>query len=485
VSTLTTLDDWLELAKGGRSATDWIDCFAPGQHHPGQQPWTDGDVASIVANWRLNRRSRYVPPLGVLPNRLGHGEQLSWLADDSLPSVGEVVDLRRGPRGVLQIRLSAPPRVALAVARGLFHTCSAELYPHPPPGCRGTGPMLKRVALLGFTPPAAKGLDGLAAGRYAEAHPPPRTWVERSGGRTFVFSEGAMAEDDTGATADTGSGGENELELAVIKAKWPDIPDDFLGSLSDDQLNELALAAAPAAAEEPAAEPAAMADPPADRDQLISEIVAAGNGQYTAEQLAQMPDDQLKALWQQLKGGGDDGGTTNMSEKNKSAPAVRPSAAPVRREPAAVNFAERDRRLREYDARMAALERQQRLAMEAAHQGLVHTFCEQLRDAGYLTPALVGTRDKPGPTRKRLLSRSSVAVAKFGEAPGKSDLEEEVDTLKREMTDPRTGKPMFAHLFGEKLGGTLDADDSGAAEAQRAAEAYAERRNKYLAAGRK
>jgi hypothetical protein len=130
--------------------------------------------------------------------------------------------------------------------------------------------------------------------------------------------------------------------------------------------------------------------------------------------------------------------------------------------PATVNFAEQDRRLKEYDARMAALERQQRLAMEAAHQGLVHTFCEQLRDAGYLTPALVGTREKPGPTRKRLLSRSSVTVAKFGEAPGKSDLEDEVEILKREMTDPRTGKPMFAHLFGEKLGGAVDGADAAA-----------------------
>jgi hypothetical protein len=476
-----TIPELIELKKAGVGTTDWTNVFRTGRHRDGPREvtWTRAHLARLVANFKAN--PHFMPPVVI-----GHGEGRDWMADTGLPAAGVVADLRVNPDrpDILQARLADIPRIYCeALEHRVYFTCSVEID-KAPSGCAGEWPFLRRLALMGGDLPAVKTIGHLAPVYYADRLAGLTAGRRRGfrfvravrhSGRLFLFSEAAAMADDTGAATDTGGGGgENELELAVIKAKWPDIPDDFLGSLSDDQLNELALAAAPAAAEEPAAEPPAMADPPADRDQLISEIVAAGNGQYTAEQLAQMPDDQLKALWQQLKGGGD-GGTTNMSERNNPAPAARPGREPAGRVPAAVNFAERDRRLREYDARMAALERQQRLAMEAAHQGLVHTFCEQLRDAGYLTPALVGTRDKPGPTRKRLLSRSSVAVAKFGESPGKSDLEEEVDILKRELTDPRTGKPMFAHLFGEKLPGTPDADGSAPA-----AGLSAERRKQLL-----
>jgi hypothetical protein len=473
-----TIEDLVELAKVGLGQTDWTDIFAAGRHRDGDRVWTHSDLDAIVRNFRLGRQS-HDPPVGLIEAGLGHDEEQARLEDSGLPAAGRVIALRRrGDR--LQAKFGqVPALVADAINYGLYSRCSAELYDEPPPGLPGHGPMLRRVAFLGFDVPAVKRLKPIPRVQYTEAlarlRRPPRhvsgASTARHGGRLFVhceYQEGPAVDDQA-----------RQALVAVIKGKWPDLSDEFLNSLDDDQLTLLAQAAAPGGAAVPTEAPAEMQEPPAatagrpPRPEQEQAIIAAGLA--TAEELATMTDDEVWELYQQATGTAAAPAPATMGERPAGA---RPPFLPARPVPmTARQFAELSAAARRIEAQQrlilasqAQARKEAARAAQAGRRQAVRLFCEQMTREGRMTPADADEQEKVPAVRRvpnefyRLLYASG--VKKFGETA--------LSEFEAAMAAIRARPAGYARLFAEKIPGQLDGgQDGGELTPQRRAELLA------------
>jgi hypothetical protein len=133
-------------------------------------PWTAADLQAMVNNY-LRFRDQFRPPVGI-----GH-EDVQPLADGlpatgtmslgnntGIPAYGTTDDLwtEVGDDGRTYLAATLadlPEWLAEMLAAKNYQSISVELYDTPPDGFEGAeGPILRRVCLLGISPPHVKGL---------------------------------------------------------------------------------------------------------------------------------------------------------------------------------------------------------------------------------------------------------------------------------------------------------------------------------------
>jgi hypothetical protein len=115
-----------------------------------------------------------------------------------------------------------PEHIAGMIDRGEIKYPSVEISENFPPRPDGTprGPVLYRVALLGGVPPACKNVPPLGRSSFAGAL--------RAVRGLYYFADGGVAVAAQSTFRDT--------VLALVQQEMPDLTDEFLNSLSDDQL---------------------------------------------------------------------------------------------------------------------------------------------------------------------------------------------------------------------------------------------------------
>jgi hypothetical protein len=445
-----------------------------------------------------------VGPLLEPPVVVGHEEEQELLSNTGIPAAGYVIGLRRKGRQLFADLSQIFPDIAKLIEAGAYKHVSAEIYPkdRPPEGVPAVGCMLRRVALLGGQLPHIKSLSDLpppgkaslipdvpvfeagpwqgeyysladlddmvtnfnrfsrparrfaeyvrlASPRLGQLHPTRRVWQNTS--RTWAcFSEVRAMADSTLRDAAVGA----------IKASHPDLSDDFLASLSDEQLAMLAAADTTGGASTGDAQ---MQDMPS-REQMIADLVALGEDQAALEA---MTEEDLMRLWQEKKG-------ATMAEPNRATTAVVDPNLPQRREeeeepnrrPQKVTltqqFSEADleRLIAPILTRLVAPLRQDVQRQRAVHQarekeerhGLIRTFCERMVNEGKLRPADVeiGKDGKPiGPVAKAL--HAADAVKKFSE--GKTALELVMESYDRPGASVRNFSEQVQDPLTQQSGG--------------------------------
>lgn len=158
-----------------------VEVFTAGRdgHHEGDRPYTVADLDDMVRNFALNsdpqKRKKGSPFLLVAGARGHKKEQL--FSEAGLPADGHMTRVWREGESLFADFGGLSPETARLIDRGGYHACSAEVYDGPPEGMPGKGCMLRRVAWLGFDPPAIKSLSPLpktsppAQARFAERRP--------------------------------------------------------------------------------------------------------------------------------------------------------------------------------------------------------------------------------------------------------------------------------------------------------------------------
>jgi hypothetical protein len=419
--------------------------------------YTVADLDDMARNFKL-ARGVIDPPLVT-----GHDEEQAFLEGSGLPAAGWLVRVYRRGAKLFGDFGGVPRSIAKLINARAYKKVSVEIYDedqHPedtPAACKGK--IVRRVALLGAELPQVKTLADLPLAEYSEAPPVCRPWrllgsVDsiKAGNLTRVtcFAEGAtMAADETTAAM-----------VSAIKAAEPDLSDEFLASLTADQLTILLTdvsGGGPEAAE-PAAgggDAAAQAEWPegVTRESAIADLVAAGEDQASLEA---MSDDEVLALWQEKVGGG----AAPMSEPKKPAP-VSPVVMARR-------FAELDRRLKAAEARAKTIDKESRRRQQAERARAVEAYCERWQREGYVLPREVDKGAKVPNLYHRLMQADGVRVKKFGEA-SLTDF----DSIVAEVED--RGPGFVRKFFSEKLG--QPEAGSHLADVTEAAKKYAEARN--------
>jgi hypothetical protein len=386
-----------------------VELFASGLYR--DKPYRPVDVARMAVN---GRRLNIDPPAVV-----GHEEEDAdgnptaapertdvpadgWVDPASLTTAWKP-DPVTGERRLYLLGdiTDVPPAVAAMIRSRRLRKVSAEVYDDfVDDAGRAHGKALRRVAFLGGEPPQVKGLADL-----------PTTFAERQVRGTLTPAGGrATARGTFVAFAEVGTRGRDD-NLKAIQQAMPGLNPATASAMADDQVADLAknlptpgaqpamtrddmIAALVAAGEDQAAltalsdeelkqlydaamggEPAApggvetMADP-ADmsREDLVAELTAMGEDPAA---LDAMSDDDLKALYAQLAGGGD----------------VPPQPAP------AAPMGEGCKKHKSFSEQADALARKRLLAerrlLHAANRDRVTQFCETAVKAGQILPAQV------------------------------------------------------------------------------------------------
>lgn len=453
---LLSLDDLLALKRQGVADLGWVEVFAVGRHKPGDKVWTADDLRDCEANFeRFSGGDN--PPLAV-PVGIGHEDDQAWLADTGLPAAGRVSRVKTDGERLWVWFADLPAKVAEAVKLGLWFRVSCEFYDDPPDGLAGSGCTLRRVALIGGDIPAVKGLAAFPALRmHAElrrlraARPPaarrPATTVRSTRGTIFTFTEGRIAMDET----------TKATLIAVIKAAMPNLTDEFLATLDDEQLQMLAAQASGAAPGGDAAGAAAAtaAEPPADRATLIADIIAADPTQDQAA-LEGMTDDELKALWQQLVGAARDAAaagagadtSANTEGAGSAAAAAAPAAGPATSRAAAAptltpaQAAQLQRQFAELNGTARRLEQDAKRRERLERERTVKAYCERWLDKKFVTPSEVDPKSKTPNVYHRLMA-ATPTVRRYGERAMS-----EFDAVVAEI---EARGPGFARFFAEKV----------------------------------
>jgi hypothetical protein len=407
---------------------------------------------------------------------IGHEEEQELLQNTGIPAVGWVVGLRHKGTKLRADLSQIFPDIAKLIEAGAFKHVSAEIYPkdRPPEGVPAKGCMLRRVALLGGQLPHIKSLADLPpagpAGvirdveifqegywqgewygpadlddmvhnferfsrpsrRFAEylllrtprlgrLHPTRRVWQNTS--RTWAcFSEVRQM-------ADTAL---RDAAVGAIKASHPDLSDDFLASLSDEQL---AMLAAPT--ETPPEEGGTQMQDMPSREQMIADLVALGEDRAALEA---MTDEDLMRLWQEKKGTAMSDTTATTATRTLT-PEEEESQRQRQRQPTKVTTTQQfsEQRLTALERRLAVAEREQRrqdrlnrLKEAQTKKALIKSFCEVLKGSGKASAADVEFDAKTGEPVGAIAYALSVAngVRKFGEDT-KSDLEVLMEKLEQ------------------------------------------------------
>jgi hypothetical protein len=380
------------------------------------ETWTVKDLDAIVRNyWQF--RHLYQPPVVI-----GHIEESRDGSHTAVPAVGVTTGLWREGRHLYGSFSEINPKVRQSMDSGALRSLSVELYRDPSeadlePEVRqgASGPMLRRVSLLGGHPPRVKGLGNppWAAGE-------PVRYGCRPG---WIAGEHAMSKtaDDTTDEAPAGSDVDRDhLSSVLLKSGFSRT---FLDSLPDGVLAGLVAEvhdrtlggppAADAAAEEPPADTVAGPDdqlgddtmPP--REQMIQDLAGAGQDQATLEA---MDDASLFELWKQAKGGGTPPAPTAMAEKKRTKKGPQ--------QPVVYLTMETLSKFGEATAK-AAIARSGRKTRQQEDE----EFMAAMVEAGRLTPAQV---DKAGGSMRQALTAASPIC--FGE--GKSARELLMDAIR-------------------------------------------------------
>lgn len=413
-------------------------------------------------------------PLLEVPFIIGHEEDQDFTG---IPAMGWVKTLEREGRDLFGDVEQIFPSIARLVEAGAYRHVSPEIYPpdSPPEGVPIRGCALRRLAALGGQLPHIKQLADMPDpieefeefADYTWQAPPPsrltaRRAVWQSGSRTWACYAEVTRMADTAM---------RDAVVAAIRAKMPDLSEDFLASLDDDQLTMLAGqgsegGTATPPAEEPA--PAAMDDmgmgvvsPDAggaviwpegmDRQAVEQALVAEGEDPAA---LQAMSDQDLLDLWEKKKGAPmseampwevDAVTTPTQTQTQTPAAPAQPKkvvTATTQHFSEAVRAEARALVAQETAGLRAELakERASRQANEKASRGkLIQTFCEVLVKEGRVMPADVehGKDGKPiGPVALSLWHAD--AVRKFSD--GKSALEQLMDAYARRAPVRRFGE---------------------------------------------
>jgi hypothetical protein len=444
---------------------DDVEIFAVGDHREGEPPWTPADLRAIVKNFELHQstdRGRVYSTLVVGPPtaELGHfGDGDKWMDDTAIPAAGVVESLRFDEGdGILRGDIGrVPAPVADAIRRGAYFTVSAVIYPKPPPGAPGEGPMLKRVAFLGGELPQVKILrpPGLPK-PYADAgtpvrHTPPRA---PAGGAVRVYSEGrAMAE---AATAD-----ERARLIGILQAVGqyrPSMDDEatYPTAALWDQVEAAIGVGQETPAEDASAQaeaaPAADPAPGLSPDQMRQEMVAAGY--VTEDEAKALADDQVAEKYRAWKG-------TGMSEKSKPAPRPAATFAEMARqaqEQLAKTFAEKqaelDRREKQLESKFTAREQAERAKAREATLDGCHAFAERMVKNRLMKPA----GNTAGTPESGLVALETLLASIPDEAPPAATYSEGGREVKVSLREAFM-KWLEANLapiaaYGERIGGT-------------------------------
>jgi hypothetical protein len=389
-----------------------------------EETWTVADLDDIARNHGLLFHAK--PPLWEPPVGINHESDLDL-------AYGTVTKVWREGRHLWGSYGEVSPELEGLLRGRYLRAPSVELYRCPtqgnfkidqPPGLRGA--TLRRVIYLGARPPRVKGLAKpvWAAGEAARLYCARPGWTCAEATMSADSAEHMRAVAEAAGFGDAGPGS------------------DFLDSLQPEQLNLLvaavagrALGVAPADATtdtttDTGADTGAddMAQP--SREQMIQDLVAAGQDQAALEQ---MDDAALAELWKQTQGGGMAAAPSTYGERNGGGRRPQVIQVDMRTFPQLVR------------AEASKLIAQ---AMAPSTSRRISEFCEQSVRDGYLTVADVEV-DAQGKTiglvRKRLERASAVPcpnVSSFGERAGKSELE-------LQMAEIRGGRQVRS--YGERL----------------------------------
>lgn len=399
---------------------------------PHEETWTPWHIDQIVKNHQLlccGESALYRPTVVV-----GHVRPTADGSHTAVPSYAVVGRLWREGHDLYGSFAEPSPELLSWIDGGYLRSLSVELYHEPgdaniPPHlARGAqGPMLRRVAMLGGHLPRAKGL-----------------WV---GGEVRADQSGPYATRPGWSCGEVPAMDRDHLMQTAQQAGFSQtlldkLDDEALASLVADLAGRM-LSGGPAGGG-PGATPTgdAAADAGAgagmgddmtqpSREQMVQDLVAAGQDQAALEQ---MDDAALAELWKQTQGG-------------PAGTAAAPSTYGERRRPQVIQLSTRTLdqlvrgKVRAEVAKIATPKRKQQVA----------EFCEKMVREGKLSPAQVevDAAGKPiGPTFKLLMQASS--LSRFGE--GQSDLE----LLMAEIE----ARPV--RYYGERLasgpGGTVGGD---------------------------
>jgi hypothetical protein len=415
---------------------------------PHEEEWTVEDLEDIVRNHRLvcvGEDALYRPlivrghvrpsPDGSHTTILAHGvvEQL-WRENDEL--WGKFAELS--------------PEVLALVEGGYLRGLSVELYHDPaeaniPPHlARGaSGPMLRRVSMLGGHLPRSKGL--WVAGERADDG---SVYATKPG---WCCGETTMSDDqdrlrEVAEKAGFGASFLDSLDDGQLGLMIADLHDRVLsgGQSSDTGTPDDTTGADTGADDMPAP----------SREQMVSDLVAAGQDQAALEQ---MDDAALTELWKQLQGqgGGTSAAPSTYGERDQRRGKQAPRVQVIQLSPHAL------RQLVRAEARAEGAR-----AARPSRQRQVSEFCEKMVAAGKLSPAQADPAN--GPTYKLLTQTSS--LSRFGE--GKSDLELLMEEIEARPA-VRTYGERLADGPGGAVGGTGDA--AFEAKVQKHYEAHKER----------
>lgn len=436
---------------------------------PNERTYSPQDVADLVANFE--RFSKGPDAIHRPPLVYGHGE-------DERPAAGTVVDLYAEGPDLFSDWEEIAPEAARWMAEGKLRSVSVELYDDwkqaniPEELAKGSkGPVLRRIALMGSTPPRVKGLG----------NPPWQTF----GCQAVVRSA------RTGAIAAKPGWkcGDRSMDRAqmLATAGQSGLSQAFLESLSDDQLTALVaeLTQKPGdATGSTGGDGTPTVNRPA-REDMITALEQSGQDRAALEQ---MSDDELAALLEQTQAAGtpsammgDNAGgeceecetgtsnTTNMGDNGGAGGAAAGAAGAAaaagvtagqatatgatatgggtgnmaQPKQVVLKFSDVLRQAGSY-ARATVRAEIAKADGDRARAG-ISAFCDRMVREGKLTPAQVGTEKEPGAVRARL-NRAN-AVRKFGD--GKSELE-------LQMAEIEAGP--VVRKFGEQIPGIATAD---------------------------
>lgn len=440
-----------------------VEIFATGLYRG--KRWTCADLAEIVKNFDglgPNGKNLLTPP-----NVIGHEE--GDLDKTDLPAIGKpskvwMVPYKDRETGQFEAVLKAnfsemPEGIVRLIKSGAYKKISAEIYDNFTDDFgNGYGKALRRVALLGGEIPQVKRLADIPTNFFAEREPArypihartdhtTQSRIQTGGRLALIFHVFAEVKimDRTAA-------------IAAIKAGMPGIDQGMLDSMTDEQLLAIASNLPPMA--EPVAE---YADMPATKEELIASLTAMGQD---ATALATMGEEDLKALWKQLKEGATPMSDANRTQTAGTTAATSTGTTPVRNQqtqsgvipnaqPQSVTlkYAEADRQAQKAldlaNATITRLEAENKKAADRAR-------AQKLQDAEKFCETLIadphGARilptDKPLFVEMLMNRDDSSATHKFSDG-GKDTMITPFEALKRDLA-----KRPVAVVFGEKIKGT-------------------------------
>lgn len=424
----------------GRVLHKNVELFHAGSFREGTEDaatYSAEDLRDMVVNFALLRhgdRPALVPPVGK-----GHdsGEAEELFASDDGPRCGEVVRLwtEQGEidgQSVLFLKadLGLDEETKAEVDGGAFPSVSAEVYDEPPEGAPAgaSGRTLKRVALLGFELPQLKRLKRGAA-------------AARAGKRAWLYSERRARTHGEG-----GGSMEPEQKKAAVKSAFPDLPQELLDSLTDDQIELLVGAAlAKAAGASPDANATTeMADAATmSREELVAALTDLGQD---PAQLEGMTDDELRALYEKLTASPEAAAMSETATPATLIPATPAAAFSERAVLARIQSAERGALARI----KAAEQRAKRTATAEMKSKKARAFCEEgLRPGGFIIPAEMdrGPKGDNYTIYDELMDADdTVVVRKFSEG-GKVVTKTKMDLL----MDRFRSRGRTSRLFSEQI----------------------------------